>query len=124
MHLHDSHRVSLSFLIYFSPLPNIPTLAILTSPRKSPPNHQNGVPKPNFPEFPGLGFSVELLQNFYRNAEFPGISRPTPVSAVWGPHFQRLGGNEVDMLGSADLFSLQIQTSGLFGYNSIARLDV
>ena len=46
---------------YPSPLPNISTLAIRISPRKSPPNHQNGVAKMNFPEFPGSRVSVEIL---------------------------------------------------------------
>ena len=70
-----------------SPLPNISTLAILISPRKSPQNAENGVPKMNFPELPGPRVSVEILQK----PEFPGISRPipisdfgVPISAFWG----------------------------------------
>ena len=69
-------------------LPNISTLAILISPRKSPPNHQNGVPKMNFPEFPGSGFSVDILHKPWISRTFPA----TPISALWGPHFQRFGG--------------------------------
>ena len=45
-----------------SPLPNISTLAILISPRKSPQIAKNGVPKMNFPELPGPRRSVEILQ--------------------------------------------------------------
>ena len=43
-------------------------------------------------EFPGPEFSAEIIQ-------FPGISSPIP--GFWGSHFQRLGGDEVDMLGDA-----------------------
>ena len=34
---------------------------------KNIPNQQNGVPKINFPEFPGLRFSVEILQKSVPN---------------------------------------------------------
>ena len=73
----------------FSPLPNVSTLAVLVSPRKSSPDLQ----KP---------------------PELPGISRPTPVSAVWGPHFQRLGENEADMFGNGDAATLRNSLSNKF----------
>ena len=67
-----------------SPLPNISTLAILISPRKSPQIAKHGVPKINFPELPGPRVSVE----FYNFPEFPGPSRfrilGSPFSAFWG----------------------------------------
>ena len=50
----------------------------------------------SFPELPDQGF----LWKFYRHPEFPGISRPIPISDFGVPIFSVLGGNEVDMLGS------------------------
>ena len=47
-----------------------------------------GVPKMNFPEFPGPRVAVEMLQktriswNFLAHPDF----------GFWGPHFQRFGG--------------------------------
>ena len=93
-----------SEILYVSPLPNISTLAILISPRKSPQIAKNGVPKMNFPELPRPRVSVEILQQPWISRNFPAH----PDSGFWGPHFQRFGGNDVDMLGSVDLcgFSL------------------
>ena len=56
----------------------------------------------NFPEFPGSRVSVEILQK----PEFSGISRPIPISDFGVPIFSVLGGNEVDMLGSAEATGL------------------
>ena len=50
----------------------------------------------NFPELPGPRLSVEILQK-------PRISRPIPISDFGVPIFSVLGGNEVDMLGSAEV---------------------
>ena len=86
--------------VYVSPLPNISTLASLISPRKSPQNAENGVPKmKNSRNYLDRGF----LWKFYIKPEIPGISRPIPISDFGVPIFSVLGGNEVDMLGSADL---------------------
>ena len=92
------HVLDPTALVFCSFLPNISTLAILISPRNSPPNHQNGVPKMNFPEFPGSGFSVEILHKPWVSRNFPAtpIGFPefpghpdcstlgSPFSAVWG----------------------------------------
>ena len=48
-------------------------------------------------EFPDRG----CLWKFYRNPEFPGH----PDLRLLGPHFQRFGGTEVDMLGKAGVLS-------------------
>ena len=80
-----------------SPLPNISTLAIHISPENPPPNHQNGVPKMNFPNSPDRGF----LWKLYRHPGFPGIPGP-PRSQHFGVPLSAFWGNEVDMLGHAD----------------------
>ena len=60
---------------YYSPLPNISTLAIFLSPRKS--TQMTKVGSSN--EFPGPGFSVERLQK-------PGISQKYPVNPDFGEY--------------------------------------
>ena len=85
-------------LPHVSPLPNISTLAILISPRKSPQIAKHGVPKKKFPR---VTRTKGFCGNSTENPDFPGISRPIPISDFGVPIFSVLGGNEVDMLGSA-----------------------
>ena len=63
-------------------------------------------------EFPGITrnsrVSVEILQKPWISRNFP-ISRPIPISDFGVPIFSVLGGNEVDMLGSADPFHRVLQ---------------
>ena len=68
-------------------------------PPKIPPKHQNGVPKMNFPELPGPRMSVEILQKSWISR----ISRPLPIWDFGVPILSVLRGNEVDMLGSAEI---------------------
>ena len=75
--------IGLLFL-HNSLLPNISTLAILISPRKSTPDRQNGGPQNEFPGIPRIrGFCGNSPQT---------LNFLTPISALWGPHFQRFGG--------------------------------
>ena len=84
----NKHFVNkLAFPNNMTPLPNRSTWAILVYPRKASPNHQNGVPKMNLPEFAGPRVSVEIVQNL-NFPEFPGPSD----FGLWGPHFQHFGG--------------------------------
>ena len=78
-------------MLFYSPLPNRSTLAILISPRKPKWGCQH--------EFPGITQTRTFLWKFCRNPEFPGISWPIPISDFGVPIFSVLGGNEVDMLG-------------------------
>ena len=71
-------------------------------PQKISPNHQNGVPKMNFPEFPGSWFFCGNSPQTLNFSEFPGISRPPRFQHFGVPIFSVLGGNEVDMLGTAE----------------------
>ena len=90
-------------------------------PGKSLPNHQNGVPKMNFPEFPGPGFSVEISLNF---PWFPGISRPPRFQHFGVPIFSVLGsGNEVDMLGIAEDWVSWGNSAVNLGDPRITKLD-
>ena len=40
-------------------------------------------------EFPGMPWTLGSRGDMYRSPESPGLSWPTPISALWGPHFRR-----------------------------------
>ena len=69
-----------SLLHLASLLPNISTLAILISPRKSPPKSPKWGPQN---EFPGIPRIRVFCGNSPQTLNFPA----TPISALWGPHF-------------------------------------
>ena len=72
-------------------------------PRKITPKCPFGIPRMNFPEFPGSAFFLAFLYSFIGNPEFPGIYRHFPGEGFWGPQIAFSGEDEVDMLGSGDL---------------------
>ena len=63
----------------------------------------------NFPEFPGSAFSLAFLYSLRGSPEFPGISRHFPRQGFWGPQIAFSGEDEVDMLGSGEVY-----TKGVF----------
>ena len=87
--LHVSNPTSPQVCVkHLSPLPNISTLAILISPENPPKTLKMGSPKWISRNYPDRGF----LWKFFRNPEFPGISRPIPISDFGVPIFSVLGG--------------------------------
>ena len=59
----------------------------------------------NFPAFPGSAFFLAFLYSFIGNPDFPGIYRQFPgEGGFWGPQIAISGEDEVDMLGSDELF--------------------
>ena len=73
-------------------------------PKKIIPKCPFGVPKMNFPEFPGSAFFLAFLYYLLGTPEFPEIFRHFPGEGFWGSRIPFSGEDEVDMLGSGDIF--------------------
>ena len=81
-------------------------------PRKIIPKCPFGIPRMNFPEFPGSAFFLAFLYYLIGNAEFPGIFRHFPGEGFWGPQIAFSGEDGVDVLGSGELYSLAVTFGG------------
>ena len=84
-----------------SSVPNISTLAILIR-QEIIPKCQFGIPRMNFPEFPGSVFFLAFLYSLVGSPELPGIIRHLPGEGFWDPQIAYSGEDEVDMLGSGE----------------------
>ena len=59
----------------------------------------------NFPELPGSAFFMALLFSLKGKPEFPGILRHFLGEGFWGPQIAFLGEDDVDILGSGEVYS-------------------
>ena len=73
-------------------------------PRKIIPKCPFGIPRMNFPEFLGSAVFLAFLNSLIGNPEFQEFSGISPERGFWGPQIALSGEDEVDRLGSGDLF--------------------
>ena len=61
----------------------------------------------NFPEFLGSTFCLAFLYSLKGAPKFSGISQHFPGEGLGDPRIAFSGEDEVDMLGSGDIFELE-----------------
>ena len=83
-------------------MPKVSTLAILIRQRKSPRKCRFGIPRINFPEFPGSAFFLGIPTSLIGNPEFPGIFRHLLGEGFWVLRTAFSKEDAVDILASGE----------------------